>query len=343
MKSGEVLDELLYGPPMEACANVLRSAIMAPEGCSLVVADWSNIEGRVLAWLAGEEWKLRAFREFDAGTGPDLYNLIYARNFSKPVEEVTKKERAVGKVMDLSGGFGGSVGAFVSMAAIYGTDLDALAETVPGTVSRDVWQTAERSYEWAVKNGKLYGLEKPVWIACRALVEVYRQSHPATVQFWHELHYACLNATKNPGVLYHVGRLKVWRSGAWLIVELPSGRRLLYANPEIRRDKEDRETLTYMNARAKQWRRIPTWHGLLVENLVQAGANDILRVGLTRAEENGMDTVLHIHDEPVVEEVDERAQECLQDLIGLMTREIEWAPGLPLAAAGYVAKRYRKE
>jgi DNA polymerase bacteriophage-type len=98
-----------------------------------------------------------------------------------------------------------------------------------------------------------------------------------------------------------------------------------------------------MNARAKQWRRIPTWHGLLVENVVQAGANDILRVGLTRAEDNGMDTVLHIHDEIVVEEVDERAQDGLRQLIGLMTRQIEWAPGLPLAAAGYVAKRYRKE
>ena len=343
IKSGAVLApgaELVYGTPATACADALRSAIEAAYGRELVVADWSNIEGRMLAWLAGEDWKLRAFREYDAGIGPDLYKLIYSRSFSKPLDELTKDDRQVGKCQDLGCGFGGSVGAFVTFASVYGISLDGLADTVPPTVSKEVWGKAQESHDWAVKNERDYGLDRDVFAACHALVQVYRQSHPATVRFWYDLHDACKDAVRQPGTVRTVGLLKVWRSGAWLIIQLPSGRRLLYAKPEIRRGDDDKEVLTYMNARAKQWRRIPSWHGLLVENVVQAAANDVLRAALLRVDPEAP-VVLHVHDEIVTEP--EKGTFPLERLIHLMTQPMPWSRGLPLAAAGYVADRYRKE
>ncbi|EMS7588382.1 DNA polymerase, partial [Salmonella enterica subsp. enterica serovar Newport] len=119
--------DLLFDNIMELTSSALRGCIMAPEGKKLVVSDLSNIEGRKLAWLAGEQWKLDAFREYDEGTGPDLYKLAYARAFNISPDNVDKYQRQIGKVMELGLGFGGGVAAFLTFALVYGLDLDELA------------------------------------------------------------------------------------------------------------------------------------------------------------------------------------------------------------------------
>lgn len=89
VKAGDL--QLFHPKPMEALRDMVRGVIVARPGRKLVVADLSNIEGRMMAWLAGEEWKLRAFREFDAGHGHDLYILAYAKAFAVDPTTVPKK------------------------------------------------------------------------------------------------------------------------------------------------------------------------------------------------------------------------------------------------------------
>lgn len=331
--------DLLFDNIMELTSSALRGCIMAPEGKKLVVSDLSNIEGRKLAWLAGEQWKLDAFREYDEGTGPDLYKLAYARAFNISPDDVDKYQRQIGKVMELGLGFGGGVAAFLTFALVYGLDLDELANAALPNIPRDVIREAKSWYDESVKRKSTYGLSERVFIACDSLKRLWRRAHPATCDFWYELERTVRAAIATPKKTLYCGYLKIRRDGAWLRIQLPSGRALCYPSPSI-----EKGNITYqgVNSYSRKWQRLKTYGGKLVENVTQAAARDVLAGNMPLIEDAGYSIVLTVHDEVITEAPD---TEDFNDkaLSALLSTNPEWASDIPLNAGGFEAYRYRKD
>ncbi|HBQ5672356.1 TPA: DNA polymerase [Klebsiella pneumoniae] len=337
LKSG--CADLLFDNVMELTSSALRGCIMAPAGKKLVVSDLSNIEGRKLAWLAGEQWKLAAFRQYDEGTGPDLYKLAYAKAFNITPEEVTKYQRQIGKVMELGLGFGGGVAAFLTFALVYGLDLEELATAAMPNIPRDVQREAKSWYDESVKRKATYGLSERVFIACDSLKRLWRRAHPETCDFWYQLERTVRAAIATPKKTLYCGYLKVRRDGAWLRIQLPSGRALCYPSPSI-----EKGNITYMgiNSYSRKWQRLKTYGGKLVENVTQAAARDVLAGNMPLIENAGYSIVLTVHDEVICEapDTDDYTDAALSSLL---STNPEWAPDIPLNAGGFEAYHYRKD
>lgn len=299
--------DMMYGPPMGVLADCLRGMICAPEGREFVCADFSNIEGRVLAWLAGEEWKLQAFREFDAGTGPDIYLLAYSKAFHCSIDEA-RPHRQIGKVMELALGYGGGVGAFQTMAKGYGVRV-----------------TDERAGE---------------------LKTAWREAHPRIVQFWYDLENAAIRALRDGGKQTCRGITFVKR-GSFLWARGPSGRVMCYPYPQIKAVDTPwgakKDALTYMavNSVTRKWDRVSTYGGSLAENFTQFTARDIQTAAMQRIEAMGHEAVLEVYDEIVVEAP--IGALTVDKLTTAMRTIPQWATGLPIAAEGWAGKRYRKD
>lgn len=341
---------------MELASNAIRGCIVAPKGKKLVIADLSNIEGRVAAWLAGEEWKLDAFRAYDAGTGHDLYAIAYAKAFNITPEEVMENKkngdglmRQIGKVMELMLQYEGGVGAFLTGAATYGIDLDKLADVAWPNIPAHIKTEAANAWEWATKKKRTFGLAQKTWMVCDSLKRMWREAHPAISSYWPELHSAFTHAVLNPGVNWPCRKMVFRRDGAWLRVALPSGRVLCYASPRAQDGK-----LTYkgINQYSRKWGNLSTYGGKLLENITQAVARDVfkgtdMREGANvttyqRIEDEGFDILLAVHDELITEAPDTEDYNA-EKLAALMVDAPPWAEGLPLAAAGFETKRYRKD
>lgn len=335
-------EEFVVSDIMELTASAIRGVIVASKGKKLVVSDLSNIEGRAQAWLAGETWKLQAFRDFDAGKGPDLYKLAYAKSFNIKAEDVTKDQRQVGKVQELALGYEGGVGAFVSFAEIYGIDLDELTRLAGPTIPADIREQAEGLYKWLTERKiSTFGLEKEVWITCDSLKRMWREAHSNIAQFWKVLQAAAVNAVCCPGKTFTAGRLKFRRDGSWLRMGLPSGRSLCYPQPKY--DHEEKQ-LSYMgmNQYSRKWERINTHGGKLFENACQAVGRDVMAYNMLDAENAEYEIVLTVHDELVTEAPD--TKDFSSDALSkILAANKPWSEGMPLAAAGYEAYRYKKD
>lgn len=337
LKAGCAAD--VFDDVMMLSANLVRSAIVAPPGKKLVIADLANIEGRGLAYLAGENWKIQAFHEYDAGTGPDLYKLAYARSFNIDPKDATGQKRQIGKVMELGLGYEGGVAAFLTFAAVYNMDLAELADAVHSTAPKDQLAAAYGMWEWATKKRRTLGLERNVYVACEVLKAAWRAAHPATTALWRDVGDAVVKALVNPGVCFTVRTLKIQRDGAWLRIRLPSGRYLCYINPKV---EDGQISYSGVNQYTRQWARIKTYGGKLVENIVQAWARDVLAANMPAIDDCGYEIVLTVHDELITETPDQPgySHEMLADL---MSTPPTWAPGCPLSAAGFETYRYRKD
>lgn len=330
--------DLVYDDTMKLTASALRGVIVAPAGSKLVVSDLSNIEGRVLAWLAGEEWKLNAFREYDNGTGHDLYKLAYAKAFNISPEAVDKSQRQIGKVMELGLGYEGGVGAFLTFAANYGIDLEAMAESA--VIPDGIWQEAQRAWDWFTEqNRPTFGLTNRVWCVCDSFKRTWRRAHRRVASFWEELEQAAVLViiTGHP---VRCRKLLLDRQGAWLRIRLPSGRFVCYPAASV--DAEGKISYMGVDSYTRKWTRIKTYGGKLVENITQAVARDILAEAMPKIEAEGYRIVLTVHDE-IISEVPDTDEYSHETLSGLMATNPTWASGLPLAAAGFEDYRYRKD
>jgi len=332
--------DLVFKDVMGLTANAIRGCIVAPPGKKLCIADLSNIEGRSLAWLAGEDWKLKAFADFDAGVGEDLYKVAYGRSFNIDPKDAVGQKRQIGKVMELGLGYEGGVAAFLTFAAVYQMDLDELADAVHRTASKDALARAYGMWEWAQRKRRTLGLSSSVYVACEVLKHAWREAHPATTSLWHDVGDTVRQAIRNPGVRFTVRSLVIQRDGAWLRIRLPSGRVLCYLHPQV----EDGDQITYMgvNQYTRKWARIKTYGGKLVENITQAFARDVLAYNMDTIERAGYEIVLSVHDELLTETPDVEDYSH-QELAVLMSCAPHWALGLPLAAAGFETTRYRKD
>jgi DNA polymerase len=301
--------QMIFDNPLQAVSDCLRGLAVAAPGNKLMVADFSNIEGRVIAWLAGEEWKLQAFRDFDAGTGHDIYKLAYARTFTTRPEAVTKEERQIGKVMELALGYQGGVGAFQKMASAYRVTVsDSEADSF-----------------------KVY----------------WREAHPSVVQTWYDLQDKAMCAIANPGKPFYADRIGFRVVGSFMFMRLPSGRSIVYPYPCIKPKEtpwgEMRDQVSYkgVDSYTRKWTDCYAHGGLLFNNAVQGTARDIEAEAMIRTEAAGYANVLNVHDE-IVAEVPIDFGSVLE-YEKLVTQLPTWAEGLPIAAKAWSGHRYRKD
>lgn len=353
-------------------ASTVRSCIIPEVGHKFVVADYSNVEGRGLAWLAGEDDLIEVFVN-----GVDVYKKLASTVFNVAYEAVTKDQRQIAKAMVLGLGYAGGVGAFVTFAKNLGLDLNDMTNTLDGTFPDHIWAATARGYEWArIQEAKRpprpgekddrpsYILDKKVWRTCDALKRMYREANPAIVQFWRDIEDAAMAAIRNPGKEFTAGPRGVKFSrnvetdnngnkvaGWWLRMTLPSGRVMSYPGVGLSVSKEtDEDGKVSTNVRIKyqgenqltrQWGFQYTYSGKLVENCTQALCRDLLANALLNVEANGYPIVLHVHDEIICETPDS-PEYNVAELERLMCELPDWAKGFPLVAEGQELKRYAK-
>lgn len=337
----------LYDPDqcLGLASSCLRGIIVSEPGRKLVVADLANIEGRFMAWIANEDWKLEAFARYDRGEGPDLYKVSYARSFNladpNVIADKGDDRRQIGKVQELALQYYGGVGAFCAMAETYGLRLGALADAAWATIPKPVLASARLLYVKAIKRRRTYGLDERTYLVCQSLVLMWRAAHPAITTFWNDLDIAFKSAIRTEFKQFKAGRVVVDRIGNWVRIRLPSGRYLCYPGSRIGVD-DNQIRFVGVNPYTRQWGRIGTYNGKLTENIVQAGSADILMDGLLGAEAEGYNPILSIHDEVMCEPKDDAAFDD-EGLSRIMTTYSPWNEGMPLTAKGFSTHRYFKE
>lgn len=325
---------------MELASSCIRSCIVAPVGKKLVVSDLSNIEGRVQAWLANEEWKLTAFANFDNGIGHDLYKVAYAKSFGIKAEDVTGDQRQVGKVQELALGYQGGVGAFSTFAEVYGIDLDQLADDAWDTLpDQDINEAASWLDVRKTDKSYVHTMSDRAFIACDVLKRMWRSAHSNVNDLWYELERAAKSAIEMPTRVFRAGKIAMRCDGAWLRIRLPSGRYLCYPNARI---FEGGIQYKGVNQFTRKWGYLDTYGGKLFENICQAVSRDILAYNMHIIDKAGYKIVLTVHDE-VICECPDLPEFNDTHLSKLLAEQPPWALDIPLAAGGFECYSYRKD
>ena len=327
-----------YGSIPDTLSQLIRTAFIPKPGKLYAVADYSAIEARVVAWLAGESWVLDAFR-----AGQDIYCATASQMFGVPVEKhgVNAELRQRGKVATLALGYGGGESALTAMGAL---KMGIPEEDLPEIKAK--WRQANPNIcrLWrTVEDAAMDVLRRGVQVTVPIKIE-----DPERARENEELTGAVAGTYSNrfnAGAYLIFSREVDEATGQdFLTIKLPTGRKLFYAHPYLAPAKNfpDRESIHYYstNQTTKKWGPTDTWGGKLVENITQAVARDCLAETLIRLRHKGLIAVFHVHDEVIVE-VDHEDQ--LQDILDVMAAPLDWAPGLPLKGAGFCCEYYQKD
>lgn len=307
----------------DVLASMLRGLVTSEPGRVLCMVDYSQIEARVLLWLAVDEGGLEVFRQ-----GRDIYRATAAGMFGIPYESIDKKslERTVGKIATLALGYQGGPAALQAFGAAYGFDF-AAAEL----------DEAEVTNKWRDANTLIAGTRKGIWRTPQGVSVVTRQGG-----LWKGVQRAAIRAVTH-GETVEAGRCVFEMHGDHLFITLPSGRPLVYRNMtyELHENQfgEARKALVFDSVRFGKVVREATYGGRLTENLTQAVSRDLMTDAMLELEAEGLHTLFSVHDELIVSAPDEGHLALVEEI---MTRVPSWAFGLPLAAEGEVGTRYRK-
>ena len=299
--------EMIFGEPAPIFSQLVRTAFIPSPGNRFVVSDFSAIEARVIAWIAGEEWRLNVFRN-----DGDIYCESASHIYHVPVVKhgINGELRQRGKVAELALGYGGAVGAMKQMD----TTGSVPEEEMQGIVT-----------QWRAESPKIVRM----WRDCQdAAVSVIRGNQPKRV----------LRSLQ--GTEFYV---KLVDGTPVLFIRLPSGRPIAYWDPKVM-DTEMGPRITYMtqNQTTRKWERCETYGGKLTENIVQSVARDCLAEKMKLLESMGYPIVFHVHDEMILD-VPREDKQAAKLVDKIMAEPIEWAPGLPLKGGTYECDFYRKD
>ena len=299
--------EMIFGEPAPIFSQLVRTAFIPSPGNRFIVSDFSAIEARVIAWIAGEEWRLEVFRN-----DGDIYCESASHIYHVPVVKhgINGELRQRGKVAELALGYGGAVGAMKQM-------------DTSGSVPEDEMQGIVT--QWRAESPKIVRM----WRDCQdAAVSVIRGNQPKRV----------LRSLQ--GTEFYV---KLVDGTPVLFIKLPSGRPIAYWDPKVM-DTEMGPRITYMtqNQTTRKWERCETYGGKLTENIVQSVARDCLAEKMKLLESMGYPIVFHVHDEMILD-VPREDKEAAALVDRIMGEPIDWAPGLPLKGGTYECDFYRKD
>lgn len=299
--------KILYNNVPDILSQLVRTAFITSKD-KFIISDFSAIEARVIAWLAGEEWVNEVF-----ATHGKIYEATASQMFNVPIDKIKKGNpeyelRQRGKVATLALGYQGGESALIAM----GADRMGLSDD----------ELTDIKVRW-------------------------REANKNIVRLWYAVGDAAIQAMNGNGTQYVRG-LEIQREWDmmygldFITIKLPSGRKLYYPKPFLQTNQFGKDALHYygVNQTTKKWEVNSTYGGKLVENIVQAIARDCLAETLLRLYEKNYDVVMHIHDEVVIDAYDD---EKLEDVNNILAEPIPWAPGLVLKGAGFETKYYMKD
>lgn len=298
----------LYGNVPDTLSQLIRTAFIPSYGNKFVVADFSAIEARVIAWLAGEQWVNEVF-----ATHGRIYEATASQMFHVPIEKIKKGNpeyslRQKGKVATLALGYQGGVNALIAMGAL---NMGIPEEELPDIVQR------------------------------------WRQTNRRIVDLWYAVEEAALAVMQTAqsqaiyGLVFALEGDLIYGQ-TFLTVQLPSGRKLFYPRPFLQENQFGKMAIHYytVGQQTRKWEVTSTYGGKMTENIVQAVARDCLAETLRRIDAEELQVVFHVHDEVII---DAPMDITVDEICGLMAEPIDWAPGLILKGAGFENNYYMKD